>query len=368
MGWSDSQPDPPLQRASRQLVRPLLAIAAALILLALAWAVGHRSPRAGGEKLSFSPPAIETFFREQIDPLLDASAERDRAAAERAVASLHEHFSGFRRGVKPFVEDVTSWGTRLGVLRRAASDSWAHWWRGDAEAAAVQEYIQTKFRSQVISERGLRFALVEVLEQFELDLAANRNMLIAQIQSRLQRSDMPIHLSAMDVQRLERELASRSALLLAPIGRDSVAAGLASFAGSAVAEEIARRLATLIISRVAANLAASTAVAETAATGAAAAGSAAGGAATGTTVGPAGTIIGFGVGLVVGVAVDWWMTERFQEKLTQQCQVFLDGVEQTMIEGSPQAPGLRVVLDQSMRQAHESQRAVVLARVMEDRP
>jgi hypothetical protein len=79
-------------------------------------------------------------------------------------------------------------------------------------------------------------------------------------------------------------------------------------------------------------------------------------------------VVGFGVGIAVGVAIDWWMTDRFQEKLTRQCDDFLNGVEGELIEGTPPSPGLRAILEESIRLNHASQRAAALASLIEGQP
>ena len=49
--------------------------------------------------------------------MLDRYDERNRAAADRAVATLRERIEARRARVKPFIDDVQSWRTTFGVIK-----------------------------------------------------------------------------------------------------------------------------------------------------------------------------------------------------------------------------------------------------------
>jgi hypothetical protein len=353
-----------------QVIRPILVIASAAALFVLAWRVGERpEPKpAATPPISVvrpDPERIEAFLRNEIDPILADSAEQDLAAAERALATLHERFRGFHAGVEPFVEEVSGWGTRFGVLGRSIGDGWNHYIAGEPDASAVKIYIEEKFHRHVVSEAALRGAVEESLVQFQEDLAANRNVMLARVRARLTASDVPVELRDADMAALSERFTRRSAELLDGMGGDILANGAAAFAGGAVAEEVARRLAIQIIARVATQMATSAAV-SSATTGGATAGGAVTGGATGSAVGPVGTVIGLGVGLAVGIAVDWWMSERFEAKLAGQCDAFLTDVERELIDGSPEAPGLRTVLNDSIQATRQRHREALLASLLEN--
>jgi hypothetical protein len=307
----------------------------------------------------------------EIDPLLAESAQRDLQAAERALATLHAHFQIFHAGIEPFVDEVGGWGTRFGVLGRTIGDGWNQYVRGRPDPGAVRGYIEEKFHRNVIAEDRLQAAVEDTLVQFQEELVANRNVMLTQVQTRLAASDTPVELRGMNVEELKERFARRSARLLQDMGGDSLANGVASFAGGVVAEEVARRIAIQVIARVATQMA-STAAVSSAAAGSATAGGAAAGGAGGSAVGPVGTVVGVGIGIAVGVAVDWWMSERFEAKLSAQCHAFLDHVERELIEGSPPsdsgdaAPGMREVFEESIRQTQSRQRDALLASLMEN--
>src|SRR5215217_5277754 len=90
-----------------------------------------------------NPPRV---YNEEILPLLTAFDARNDAAADRALANLHERLNGRRWGIKPFVADVASWKTRFSVINRKRSDLWQHHLGGNPRADRVREFIEAKFR------------------------------------------------------------------------------------------------------------------------------------------------------------------------------------------------------------------------------
>jgi hypothetical protein len=126
---------------------------------------------------------------------------------------------------------------------------------------------------------------------------------------------------------------------------------------------VTSRVVVAILSRVGTQIAAET----VAAGGATAAGAAAGGGG-GSFAGPAGTVIGVGVGIAVGAAIDWWMSARFEEKMTLQLNGFFDSVGRRLMEGTGQSPGLRVALYDAVKLGGDSQRQAVKAAFEEAKP
>jgi hypothetical protein len=297
----------------------------------------------------------DRVFREDVAPLLDQFDARNRAAVARAVANMHERLNGRRWGIKPFVKDVGSWSTRFGVIGRTSSDLWNKHWKKQPNAAAVRTYVDDKFRHHVLSEKALEADMGEVLKQFREDLDASRNRLyidvrlpLEQIKSPLAKSDVSYGAFQADVERRAREMGQSWAA-------DSVISGLGGFVSGWVAMDVAQavtsRVVVAILSRVGMQIAAE----GVAAGGATAAGAAAGGGG-GSFAGPAGTVIGLGVGIAVGALVDWWMSDRFETKMTAQLNRFFDSVDQQLITGTDQAPGLERTLNEAVKLGGETQR------------
>ncbi len=71
-----------------------------------------------------------------------------------------------------------------------------------------------------------------------------------------------------------------------------------------------------------------------------------------------------GVGLVVGVIVDWWMTDRFRERLTNDLTIYINQLEAGLLDGTKSDVGLKKTLDQfiedfSFAQSTVAHRAIV---------
>jgi hypothetical protein len=79
-------------------------------------------------------------------------------------------------------------------------------------------------------------------------------------------------------------------------------------------------------------------------------------------------VIGLGVGIAAGAVVDWWMSERFEEKMTFQLNGFFDSVAHNIVEGSKGSPGLRVALYDAVKLGGESQRRAVKVAFEEVKP
>jgi hypothetical protein len=107
--------------------------------------------------------------------------------------------------------------------------------------------------------------------------------------------------------------------------------------------------------------------AATAAGGSALAGGTATGGGVGSLGGPAGTVVGIGVGVAIGSAIDWWMSDRLESHITDQCDEFLDTVEHKLVEGSEQSPGLRSSFEQAEKLADQRQRQAIIDALLEAR-
>jgi hypothetical protein len=310
---------------------------------------------------------VTAFYRKEISPLLDAAVKRNREAADRAIALLHERFNAHRAGVRPFADDVSGWVTRFGVVGRFATDQWDQHVRGNAKANAVGDYIEEKFRGHVLSEASLQADLEEVLKQYREDLTASRNQLFAEIRLPLQGSQSPITLDDKTWNTFCLDVDRRAKVLNATTPRDGVVTGLASVAGGWIGAEASEVVVMQILARVGTAVAVESAEAATVASGSAMIGGTATGGGVGSLGGPAGTVIGVGVGLVIGTAIDWWMTDRMEAKVTDQCFTFLDTVERQIVDGGAQSPGLRASFEDAIRLQDQNQRQAIIEALVEAR-
>ncbi len=261
------------------------------------------------------------FFDAEVEPRIVETDARNRQAAERCVERLRIVIEGYRRGVDPFVEDLTSISTRFGIARRMP----AGWWKGDGR---VQNYVQEKFEKHLFSEAELMRDIAGVLNDFRSEIDANQKRMLVSVQASLSTADLP----EVDIAEYEpffesvaRQLRDYSAQQGTTSVYNALTVLVVSEAGSyaaitAIAGLLARFGSTVAVSAVAA--------------GGATVGATATGAGGGSLAGPIGTVVGLGVGLAVGLAIDWWMTEQFEEKMNAQMKHYLDSLEETLVHGT----------------------------------
>src|SRR5688572_29046289 len=192
---------------SRQpsIVWPVVALcAAALIVAALWWRTrADRRPDpaplavASPVELQTPPPAtqpvidVEALYADEIVPLLDESLKRKQDAAGRALDILHKRLDGHRKGIPAFASDVTSWGTRFGVVGRSTRDAFRKA-RRKPDAETTRRYVERKFRDHVMTEIALEAAVGAAVEQFRSDMEADRNALFSEIRVPLKASGAPV--------------------------------------------------------------------------------------------------------------------------------------------------------------------------------
>ncbi len=262
------------------------------------------------------------FFDEQVEPLVVQTDALNRQAAKRCVERLRLLIAGYRTGVEPFVEDLTSISTRLGIVRRMP----ANWWKEDGR---VEAYVQGKFESHIFSQQQLTQDVAGILNDFRDEVDANQKRMLVSVQASLDTADLP----EVDIQNYEPffvSVANQLQTYSAEQGTTSVYNGLTVLAVSEVGSFAAVSVVSGLLARF------GSAAAATAAVGVGAtAGTTAAGAGGGSLAGPVGTVVGLGAGLAVGLSIDWWMTEQFEEKMNQQMKGFLDSLEQTLLHGSP---------------------------------
>jgi hypothetical protein len=255
------------------------------------------------------------------------------------MATLHERIAAHRRGIKPFTHEITTWATRFGVIGRYSEDVWNKMRGRPQNTAHVRAYVDEKFRRQILSEVSLRADVRAVLMQFDEDMAASRNRLYAELSLPLSRIRAALPSHDLTAERFRQNVDERAIVITRALPSDTVVAGLAALAGGWVATDAAQAITTRVVAQILAQVGTAMAAEGIEAGGATVGGAVAGGG-TGTLGGPAGTIIGVGVGLIVGAIVDWWLSDKFEQKVADQCTRFLDTVEQRLRDGTPGSAGL----------------------------
>lgn len=336
------------------LIWPVIALSVSVMTLALLfWRGCNKPPAPPAPPLPPTPMTKldETFFDSSIRPLERENQRANREAADRCIARIAESFEQYRAGVDGFCEEITGIGTRFGVLRRMP----ANWWY---EHDTITPYINRKFEKHIFSEDQLKKDLGAALAAFREDLRANRGSLLSAVKVAVSESMLP-HMEMPDYDAFDRQVVNDLSDYAARRAEDSVYQGIVSL----IASEVAAVAATDIVTRLMATFAYTAALEATAAGGAAAGGAAAGGAG-GTVAGPVGTAIGAGVGLVVGILVDWWMTDSFKAKLSDDLDEYLVKLRDGIIDGDTNGgvqptPGLRDTLSQYCEDLAAAQSSVL---------
>lgn len=269
----------------------------------------------------------QTYFEEEVRPLLRYYGAQNEAAAELAQKRWHQIMTTHRQAIPEFARDLTSWGTRWNILRRMPGD----WWQEDERIA---RYVQAKFTEYFFAEGELEAALYSVLLAYRGDLEANQNTLLGAVRTNFE-GDHHLLLEAIDLSHFTNSVREELLDYSLTAGRDSLQYGLATL----LAGEMVAIAGTQMVIRLGAMIGAGAAT-SVAAGGGAAAGSATAGGAAGIWGGPAGMAVGFGVGLVLGVTVDWYMTNRFEERLINELDAYFYRLEREVRRGRPGQPGL----------------------------
>ena len=265
------------------------------------------------------------FFDEHVEPEIAKTDALNRQATERCLDRLDRLIASYHRGVDPFVSDLTSLSTRLGIVRRMPGE----WWNKDQR---VQKYVQEKFEQHLFSERKLLADVTGVLEDFKDDIDVNQKRMLINIQAALDESDLP-EVMSQEYPEFFASISEDLQIYAADQGTTSVQNMIGAFVLGEVGAFAVRSMLMGLVSRFG-----STAVVATATSATAAAGSSAAGAGGGSLGGPAGTIVGFGVGLAVGLVIDWWMTEKFEKELSQKMHRYLDDLGDALVHGPNRPP------------------------------
>lgn len=272
----------------------------------------------------------DAFFAADVEPRIKEADKLNREAADRCVARLTDSFNSYRTGIQPFCEEINTWGTRLGVVKRHTTD----WWYKQND---VIDYIQAKFAKHLFTAKKLVEDIDSVLTQFRADVEANQNNLVTSIRAAISSKDLP-GLPNIDYQEFAKELSPRLTEYT-QWATDWAIRGIVTEVASGVGGQAAEQIFARLVPRLTAWVGASTASA-----GGATAGGAAVGGGGGLIGGPLGVAAGIAVGLVIGVVIDWWMSSSFEAKMTEQLNGLIDELNKVVIVGDANRPGLRDAL------------------------
>lgn len=269
--------------------------------------------------------AVDHFLSNDATQLLGAAHQKDMAAVQRALDSLRDCFKTYAGGIDAFTDSLTGWGMRSKIIYRKTVETIERKDEHSWTAALVRE----KFAEHIVSDARMEADVMEVMRQFSYDMEADRNELLASLETRLTAARLPATVRHLVLRGFREQTGGRIHELLSQLPGQSVAVGVGSITAGIFAEEAVRQLVRAVIAQAAARIAAGAAV-----SGGAAAGAVAAGGAGGTAVVPGlGTAVGVAGGLIVGAVVDWWMTDEFKEKVAEQCRQFLTTTQVALVTG-----------------------------------
>lgn len=333
---------------------PWKGAAVGLLMLAGAGGLLYKVNDATVEAPVIPAPAIDTaeaeraalearlakFFDEDARPLLTQTKGKDLAAIARVLNGVDASFARYAAGVPKFAKELTGWGTRFKIMMRKSVETL----EGKEQHTWTQQVIQEKFTQNVMSDASLEKDLSDVMRQFAFDLQANRNEMLAGVETKLAASNLPVSLKQVALKDFKIQFDSNLAALLKKMPMQSVGIGVGSLTAGIIAQEAVTQIVRTVLAEMAVRLATSAAAAGGAASGAASAGAAGGSA-----IAPGvGTVVGLAGGFIVGAFVDWWMTDKFEEEVAKQCRGFLDTTKASLLDGES---GIKKMLTTQVEQS-----------------
>ena len=308
---------------------------------------------------------VATFINTSVRPALEKFDARNQAAVNRAVARISSDLETCRASVPIFVEDITGWGARIGIIRHSVTDLWHELWENTTQTNQMRKFVTNKFEEHVFSDASLKALIVSALSQFQDDLQASRNKLHAEVRATWNDNNMV--LPELDTDQIARRVTEYVQDITTNMARDSVVLGGLSLITGYVLQEAVENLALRLLISVAARVTASSAVIAAASGGATASSIVAGGSGGTALGGPgAGTATGVAVGLVVGLALDWWATGELAEKLNKECTAVIWTVEHQLLAGTHDTPGLKHILGKTIQTLREAEMEAIQTTILEE--
>jgi len=312
-----------MKPTGKSRLKPLLAsiamVVVGLVMIFAAWKLTH------GPLPPPPPPPVEygpkrkAFFEKEIAPLIAAEDDGNRVAIARAEARLDEVFASYRRHVPEFADALTQWGTKFQITKAMVKDKF----KGTDEAGKIPTQL---FADKVVSDQKLTADIANIVNGLKADFDANRDVMLSEATNRLTTADFPVPGLNTPNSQLRTAFNEELKTILEKRGWQLPIVTALSFAGSGLTTWGVERIVQQVITMLAAQMAA-----EAGEAGGATAVGGVGGGAAGTAAEPGGgTAIGIVAGLVVGAVVDVWMERGFKEKITAECNQFLEKMHSTV--------------------------------------
>lgn len=279
---------------------------------------------------------------EQVNPALTSFHRDNEILLKKCKDTLESKLEESYDGIEPFLDDLTSFRTKLGL-------GW-NWVKGNTE-----QYVTNKFEEHVLSEEKLKEILNEVVQQYIQGLEGNINRLNTNIKvgimteankSKIEIPEDEIH------EQVDQFVKGTIASAISQVNNDTyklLQGTILAYIGSEIGTVMATKGAILAtpyalstlskvvpsisstilvpaMATVGVNIASSTAVSAMA-TGGGAVGGATTGASIGSFIPGFGTIIGFVAGLGIGYVIENHYDKKFKENMEPQIEGILDKIK-----------------------------------------
>ena len=347
------------------LILPILAIVISVGMLGQIWNLAT-APLSGVARFAaetrrdaipvqrMSDEQLAAFFEISVRPALERFDARNQAAVDRAVARVSSTLESFRASVPIFVEDITGWGTRIGIVRYSVTDLWHELLGNSAQTNQMRQFVANKFEEHLFSEASLKAMIVGALSQFQDDLEASRNKLHAEIRATW--ADNKLILTERDMDQMGQRVTDSVQAIATNMARDSVVLGGLSLITGNMVQGAVQKMVLKLLASVASRITMSSAAIAASSGGTTASSIVAGGSGGTAFAGPgAGTVTGVVVGLAVGLALDWWATDELEEKLNKECTAVIWTVEHQLLVGTEDTPGMKHILGETIQTLHEAE-------------
>ena len=125
-------------------------------------------------------------FDSQIRPVLATMETRNREAAGRALAAIHNHFKNARLGVPDFAESISGPLDNFKSLYLGSKGYVERWWYERDDLQPMADHVQWNYENHVTSGPKMKVAITAAMERFQRDVRANRNEAIQAINANIQ--------------------------------------------------------------------------------------------------------------------------------------------------------------------------------------
>jgi hypothetical protein len=252
-----------------------------------------------------TPPTAEQIVARD----LNWAKAQGMSGVKQDLAPIHELFSHGREGTRLFVDDALGWSSKWKLVSDFVTRSDAH-----------SEYLKAQFEQHVFSDEQLESAVEESINAYLKHLDDVDSLLLVKLQADL--ASVPAAQLARGVDKAAIRQILDEALGEA---RDAARSDL----GGMLEREIASWVAGEVLTAVGVELATSTGI---------------------LSAGAASGMVTVGAGVIVGIIADWavsWAYDRMYDpvgELTNKVNEQLNGMEQMILTGDAEHPGLQVRL------------------------